>query len=530
MRKHVLCCVVVLLTAPAFATITKQQAAATWNQTNTTTCVVPFGMNTTLNNLIVVWTSWQTASGTSNTLTASVQDSPSSNSYVSAVGPTLQSAASNPTAAQIFYAKKIAGGSDTVNVTYSGTVHSASCVIVEYSGADQSNPLDSAHAGYSYSTGNLWDSGTVPPTNANLLLFGAGTSDNGAATTALPWTTIQSNGGSITEYQVVSGNTSLQRANANTGMVNGNWVMQMAVFRDASLGPSVGSRVSTDASSSLVNGSTGANYLPYNTTNAVVGGVVVPPGAPIKSSSAGFFIATSSCDSMVRTTCAAVGVTAFGATYADKAAAWGMNSSVADVSGTSNTQLNGIQNDIGVSGTPLYVRGITTPLNPAAGGVGTMPSDSIGYELGGYDDLAGHTLKWSAGFLTDSGAVGSGGRGLELGATSKTGTSVDSQWIALDRFDSWAHFQTDKVIKETSTAVLTLAPPSGAVRNLPVTFGTLPACSAGTEGASAAVTDLLAANCGDGTCNTWGTTVTGGTGAIHRQLYCDGTNWTLAAK
>jgi len=55
----------------------------------------------------------------------------------------------------------------------------------------------------------------------------------------------------------------------------------------------------------------------------------------------------------------------------------------------------------------------------------------------------------------------------------------------------------------------------------PRVFSTLDACAAGTEGAMAAITDS--------TTNTWGATVTGG-GANHIKGYCDGSNWTVAAK
>jgi uncharacterized repeat protein (TIGR03803 family) len=113
-----------------------------------------------------------------------VQDS--SNSYVSAVGPTVQSAASSPTAAQIFYAKKTVSGSggDILTVTYSvngvpTNANTSGCVFVEYQGADQNYPLDSVSEAISNSgspSGTL-DSGTASPANANLLVFGGGTSD-----------------------------------------------------------------------------------------------------------------------------------------------------------------------------------------------------------------------------------------------------------------------------------------------------------------------------------------------------------------
>jgi hypothetical protein len=52
-------------------------------------------------------------------------------------------------------------------------------------------------------------------------------------------------------------------------------------------------------------------------------------------------------------------------------------------------------------------------------------------------------------------------------------------------------------------------------------FGNLPACSSFVEGSSAGVTDSTTA--------TWGATITGSS-TNHVSAYCDGTNWTVAAK
>jgi hypothetical protein len=239
---------ILLLSLQAFATISAVQSNANWTCSGTT-CISP-NFTPTGNNLIVVWTFWQASSGA---FTASVSDNPLNNTFYQAVGPTLQSNAGTPTTAQIFYAKKINGGSpDTVKVTFtgSGSVTAAGVVVVEYSGADQSNPLDSVSAGYS-TTGtptNLLDSGNVAPANSNLLVFGAGFADQNLTTTAgSGFTKHQANNGTwgtgLVEdnSSAISGNNVLQRATACIGSVAscpgttaGNWLMQMAVFRDAS--------------------------------------------------------------------------------------------------------------------------------------------------------------------------------------------------------------------------------------------------------------------------------------------------------
>jgi len=205
--------------------------------------------------MLAVWTFWESATP----YTASVSDLQNNGVfngtiyvYPSAVGPTLQTVSN--TSAQILYAKDITGSGvghyDTVTVTFTCTstpticatsmITSGGIVAVEYSGADTMYPLDSSSAGYSTS-GNptsLLDSGTVAPANANLLVFGGGTIDTPGATAVAGslFTAVQHSGGSITEQLInTSPNNVLQRATAGLSVLGtGNWVMQMAIFRDAS--------------------------------------------------------------------------------------------------------------------------------------------------------------------------------------------------------------------------------------------------------------------------------------------------------
>jgi hypothetical protein len=64
-------------------------------------------------------------------------------------------------------------------------------------------------------------------------------------------------------------------------------------------------------------------------------------------------------------------------------------------------------------------------------------------------------------------------------------------------------------------------------RNIVFNFGSLPSA---LQGMTATIGDGLAGNCGDSSCTTFGTTVTGGGGALHLQLWYNGTNWTLTGK
>ena len=69
--------------------------------------------------------------------------------------------------------------------------------------------------------------------------------------------------------------------------------------------------------------------------------------------------------------------------------------------------------------------------------------------------------------------------------------------------------------------------PSNQVVITPQTYASL---SSPTLGTVAVISDGKASNCGDAACTTWGTTVTGGTGALKLKIWYNGTNWTLAGK
>lgn len=173
--KHHAPYLVLLLSLPAFATISQVQSAAKWTCTSLSGQSVSCSINTSMDvshpNLLAVWTFWESSNGSGGTYpyTAGVDDNGTGggrNTWYSAVGPTFQSAASTPTTAQLFYAKNInasSGGSngDPIKVTYScpysvgppptgnpactltPSITLAGVVVVEYSGLDTVAPLDS---------------------------------------------------------------------------------------------------------------------------------------------------------------------------------------------------------------------------------------------------------------------------------------------------------------------------------------------------------------------------------------------------
>lgn len=78
----------------------------------------------------------------------------------------------------------------------------------------------------------------------------------------------------------------------------------------------------------------------------------------------------------------------------------------------------------------------------------------------------------------------------------------------------------DVGIGSTNTPEATLDV-TGDMRTAPTTFASLPLCSSAIQGAMRSITDS--------TTNTWGATIAGG-GSDAVLAFCDGTNWTVAAK
>ena len=133
--------------------------------------VVPFTAAQTAGNLNVVVVGWNDTSAT----IASVTDT-NGNTY--ALAATTESTPVPPGSSQqvsqaIYYAKNINAGVNTVTVTFNQNTAVQSVRIVEYTGLDQVNPLDTSVA--NFGTANPADSGMVTTNSANDLLLGAGT-------------------------------------------------------------------------------------------------------------------------------------------------------------------------------------------------------------------------------------------------------------------------------------------------------------------------------------------------------------------
>ena len=141
-----------------------------------TTNSLAFSSANTAGNLIVVYAIW------SNTGSVTVSDS-RGNTYATAAARTTGS-----WSAQVFYARNIAAGANTVTLTHATAVNSFSAIYIhEYSGIDKVNPVDVT--GSAIGTGSAMNSGSVTTTNAEDLLFAAGASSAKITAGATGYTT-----------------------------------------------------------------------------------------------------------------------------------------------------------------------------------------------------------------------------------------------------------------------------------------------------------------------------------------------------
>src|SRR5262245_59319431 len=136
--------------------------------TSGTTISVGLRKTTATGHLIVAYVVWDNPGG------ATVADS-AGNTWANAVGPTRP--ADDPTTAQIFYARNIAGALTTVTVTFAAPITSHAVLFVhEYAGLDPTAPLGSAIA--STGTSTATDPGFLTTVTPNTALF-LGVASNG---------------------------------------------------------------------------------------------------------------------------------------------------------------------------------------------------------------------------------------------------------------------------------------------------------------------------------------------------------------
>ena len=254
------------------STIKFVQVAAATPQTSMTSVSVAYPSAQTAGDLNVVVVGW-------NDTIASVQSVTDTrgNIYTLAVGPVLGTNLSQ----SIYYAKKIASGSNTVTATFNLAAVAVDLRVLEYSGADPQNPLDAT----SFATGNSasTSSGFAPTNAANELVVGANTVYTGNTGPGAGFTKriITSPDADLVEDEIVS-TAGTYSATAPLGRA-GNWVMQMVAFIPVQLPATGPLKVSASNSRYFANPAgtpiylTGAHSWPNNKDGWGVPGGTCPP-------------------------------------------------------------------------------------------------------------------------------------------------------------------------------------------------------------------------------------------------------------
>ncbi|HXJ96596.1 MAG TPA: hypothetical protein VMT20_27470, partial [Terriglobia bacterium] len=220
---------ITLTVAAISTTISYVQGNYATPQSPQSTVSVTFNATQAAGDMNVVVVGWNDTTAT----VASVTDQ-SGNIYALAVGPTLVSGALSQS---IYYAKSIlpaAAGANAVKVSFSTASISPDIRILEYSGADPSNPVDvtAAESG----SGTTSSSGAANTTNPTDLIFGANivTSVTRGPGSGFTQRLLTSPDGDIAEDEMV---TAAGSYTATAPLSSGAWIMQMVAFSTSAGGP-----------------------------------------------------------------------------------------------------------------------------------------------------------------------------------------------------------------------------------------------------------------------------------------------------
>jgi IPT/TIG domain-containing protein len=215
-----------LMVLPLSAKINFVQQNYKTSKPSGSSLVVAYPAAQTAGNLNIVVVGWNDTTAAVSAVIDSNQ-----NSYIPAVGPTAGEALTQT----IYYARNIAGGSNTVTVTFNQTATYPDVRVLEYSGADPTGPLDVTAA--AASTGLTANSGSATTNTLSELVFGAGMTFTSFSTAGSGFTNrIITNFGDIAEDATVLSAGSYSVTAPLTSAAP--WLMQMATFQSAGQGSS----------------------------------------------------------------------------------------------------------------------------------------------------------------------------------------------------------------------------------------------------------------------------------------------------
>jgi YD repeat-containing protein len=182
---------------------------------------VTFNSAQTAGNLNVVFVGWDDATSTIQ----SIADS-AGNTYVAAVGPTVNPGNATQT---MYYAANIAAsvaGANTITVTLSNSVSYPDVRIAEFSGVVSSNPLDSAVG--AYGDGATLNSGTLTTSGGNELLIASGNVQHEWDAVGTGYSELFASSWNVVEDAIAPSPASYSASDTDN---YGYWVMQAAAFK-----------------------------------------------------------------------------------------------------------------------------------------------------------------------------------------------------------------------------------------------------------------------------------------------------------
>ena len=256
------------LTISTVVTVSSVQVVATAASGSASTLSLSFAQNTVAGDLILVAFDYDT-----NTTPSSVTDS--QGNVFTPIGNQLTSPGG--ARSRVYYAKNIKGGADRVTVNLSANSGWLELYLSEYTGVDQTNPID-AQAGASGGAGAV-TSGNATTTVAGDVIYGYCVGDY-ACTAGSGFATRSNLNGNLIEDRLAG----TAGTYAATGSANNGWSMQMVALKPASSG--VGAPVIT--SGTTASGTVGVAFsYQITATNSPTsyGATGLPAGLSVNTSS-----------------------------------------------------------------------------------------------------------------------------------------------------------------------------------------------------------------------------------------------------
>jgi hypothetical protein len=252
-------------------------------QQATATVAVPYQGPQLTGDTNIVVVGWNDTTSTVQSVTDST-----GNAYTLAIAPTQTTGLSQA----LYYAKNVVGGNNTVTVKFNAAAAYPDIRILEYSGLDQTNPLESTAA--AVGTGTQSSTGSVTTTGNKELLFAANTVATGTTQPASPFVArvITNPDGDVAQDAIVASPGTYTAA--ATLSPSGRWVMQLAAFKGAgstsaapqvttvapATGPTGGGTVVTITGTSFASGATVSFSGTAATNVAVVNSTSITATAP----------------------------------------------------------------------------------------------------------------------------------------------------------------------------------------------------------------------------------------------------------